>query len=653
MLRLKFIILILIILSGHSYAQNENYEFRAWKLMSYSGNVGVGGFYRQQSRTLQNFVDRSKFPYVLGKFALYTRSYIGHPNLFMLDVGGEFNPGTSRQNYTVSPDRSEVLTFSRLNIRGFLLSGKPMNLSGSFDIGQNLITREYVSSLRTNHRQWGLKYQYVNKILPLYISFQDRKLNQLEIETGRTFRDKQSDLVGSVKKSFTKLGDRNELKYTRYKYFRENQNFVQIRNDYDKWELFNTYFFDHAKKYLFKSYINTLNQRGVLNQDRIQSFQNVNFKLPRKFRFNANYRYIKTTQERQRYTQNGYGGGLEHQLYNSLRTGLIYDYIKTVNTAYTEKRITYGFNVNYIKKIPTNGTLNLIYNYTRRDQNVVANPDSIIIVTNEEHILVDNQVILLNRPYIDLESVIVKDEFGSIIYQRDVDYLLIERREYTEIKRVPGGQIPNNALVLVDYEAAQIGSYNFTTHINSFTARVSLFERLVEMYYTYINQDYTNVESPNFVTLNYFKRNIFGLRIQYKFINAGVERDIYNSTIVPYEKWRYFLQMDGKIGKKILLSMNGDVTDLTLTETNTDQLYASIFGKAVYLIKPRMKVNLDLEYRKQVGDEIDLDLIRAKTEFNTSVHKIYIRLGLEVYRRYYISEQIDYWGVYFQVERRF
>ena len=66
-----------------------------------------------------------------------------------------------------------------------------------------------------------------------------------------------------------------------------------------------------------------------------------------------------------------------------------------------------------------------------------------------------------------------------------------------------------------------------------------------------------------------------------------------------------------------------------------------------------MKVNLDLEYRKQVGDEIDLDLIRARTEFNTNVHKIYLRLGFEVYRRYYISEQIDYWGVYFQVDRRF
>jgi len=135
--------------------------------------------------------------------------------------------------------------------------------------------------------------------------------------------------------------------------------------------------------------------------------------------------------------------------------------------------------------------------------------------------------------------------------------------------------------------------------------------------------------------------------------NLGAERDEYNSTIVPYDKIRYFLQMNGKIGKKVLVSFNGDVTDLTLTETDTDQLYSSIFGKLVYQIKPLTKMNFDIGYRKQIGEQIDLDLITAKAEFNTVYRNLYMKVGLEVYMRNYVGEEFNFRGVYFQVDRKF
>ncbi len=652
-MKVKMLICVLLISAGQCYSQSGSNKMKGWGLMSYSGNVGVGGFYRKQMRTLSNIVDRSEFPFLMGRFSLYTQSFVGHPNLLLLYVGGEFNPGTSKQNYTVSPDRSEALTLSKLNLRAILFNGKPMNLMARFDIGQNLINREYVTSLKTNTRQWGMKYQYKNKILPIDVSYFDRNMDQLELETGRTYRDRQTDLRATAKRSFTKLGDTNELRYTHYTYFRQDHNFNQTDNNYDKWSLYNTYFFDPLKKYMFRSYINTLNQSGILTQNRLQVFETVNFRLPYNFRFNGNYTYLNNKQEVQDFRQNRFDVGLEHQLFSSLRTGVFYEYYKTVHTAFDDVSTRAGISINYLKKIPANGTINLVYNYSRQNQNVKSNPDSIINVTNEEHVLADDQIVLLKRPYVNLATVIVKDINGSIIYQENFDYLLIERNEYVEIDRIPGGQIPNNAVILADYEAAQIGSYSFNANFHSLTVRLTLFERLLEVYYTYANQDYVNVESPNLVSLNYFTRNILGLRVQYKFINAGVERDVYESTIVPYRKMRYFLQMSGKASKKVMLSMNGDVTDLTLTEAETDQLYASAYGKVIYQYKPRIKFNLDLGYRKQLGEQIDLDLFTAKLECNTIFRNIYFKTGVEVYRRYYISEQIDYWGVYFQIDRKF
>ncbi len=651
----RFILFILtsFIISGSSFAQQQPTTFQFWGLTNYSGSVGVRGFYRDQKRTIQNIVDYSTYPYLYGNIVLNTQSYIGHPNLLLLDIGGEFNPGLDQQNFTVSPDRSEVLTLAKLNTRATIFSGKPMNLSGTYNLSRNFINREYVTSLRTDAVDWGLNYNFHNKILPFTASYSDRKWDQLETETGRTYRNRQKDLRASVKRSFTKLGDTNELRFVRYDYFREDENLVQINNRYDNWLLNNIYYFDKQKRYVFRSSINRLTQVGsTVNQDRIQAFETVNLRLPYKFRFSGNYDFTRVDQQTQGYRQHRVNVGLDHELFASLRTGVYFEQFNTFHTSFDELNTRAGVRVGYLKKIPT-GTLSLNYNYNLHIQNVVSSPGSDIQVIDEPHVLSDGEVVLLNLPYIDQATIVVKDATGSVIYEQGFDYLLITHNEFVEIVRVPGGQIPNNGAILVDYVAAQVGSYNFKATLQNFSVRVMLFQRFLELYYSTAIQDYNNVQEADFVTLNYFTRNIYGARLNFWLVNLGVERDEYKSTIVPYDKMRYFLQMNGKIGKKMLLSMNGDYTDLLLTETNTRQLYASVFGKVVYQLKPRMKTNFDIGYRKQIGDEIDLDLITAKLEFNTVYRNLYMKVGLELYKRNYVGEQFNFRGAYFQIDRRF
>jgi hypothetical protein len=644
--------LYLIFQAGYGMAQEQPRTFRLWQLTSYTGSVGVNGFYRQQERTVNDIRDYSTFPFITGNLLLNTTSYIGHPNLFLLEVGGEYNPGSSQQTYTVSPDRSEVLTFTRLNLRGTLFSGKPMSLGATFNLGRNFINREYVTSLRTDSRQWGLTYNFTNKILPLTVTYSDRKWDQLELETDRTYRNKQEDLQARVSRSFTRFGDNSELRYVYYTFFREDQNLIQTNTINSQFILNNTFYFDEYKRYMFRSAINTLDQQGNINQKRFQAFETVNFSLPFNLRFTGNYDFINLVQETQSSRQHRVNVGLEHQLFASLRTGINYEYYNTDHTAFKETNTRYGVNLNYIKKIPT-GSLNLGYSYRRHNQNVVSDPNNVLQIIDEPHVLADGQVILLDRPYVDLTTVVVKDVTGAIIYQRDFDYLLFERNEFVEVVRIAGGQIANNSPVLVDYIATQVGSYNFDADFQSFNVSVNLFNHLVELYYNTTIQDYENVEDSEFLTLNYFIRNIYGTRFQLGIFTAGAEWDDYNSTIVPYQKLRFYLRMNGKLGKKILLSLNGDFSDLTLTENNIKQLYASTYGKVVYQIKARSKVNLDLGYRKQVGEQIDLDLITAKLEYNTVFRNLYMKVGVEVYKRNYIDEKLNFRGVYFRIDRRF
>ncbi len=651
-MKIKSLILVFFIATGYCLAQNQPGSFKPWQLMSYSGTVGIRGFYREQKRVLNNLEDYSKFPFLYGGISLNTQSFIGHPNLLVLDIGGEFNPGLSKQTYTVSPDRSEVLTFKKLDIRATLFRNKPMSLSSYLNLSQNFINREYVTSLKTDTRQWGLNYYYRNKFLPLTVSYSDRAWDQLEIETGRVYLNKQSDLQARASKSFTDLGDFHEIRFSRYKYSRQDRSAVPIDNLNYNLLINNTVYFDKQKKYMLRSSITNLNQEGNINQKRFQMFESVNIKLPYRLRFSGNYDYNNIRQQTQQYKQHRINARLNHELFASLKTGVYFESFKTAHTAYDETNMRTGASLNYIKKIPT-GTLNLAYTVNRHNQNVVSNPGSTVQIIDENQVLSDGQIVLLNRPYINVASIVVKDLTGSIIYQKDFDYIIQERNEFIEISRVPGGQIANNSTILVDYMAAQVGSYNFNADLQSFTVRLTLLERMVEFYYTISTQDYNNIESGEFLTLNYYTRNFYGGRIQYKFIHAGVERDDFNSTIVPYKKMRYYVQMNGKIGKQILLSLNGELSDINLIETDTDQLFSSLFGKVIYQFKPQTKINFDLGYRKQIGEQIDLDLITAKAEYNTVYRNLYLKLGLEFYKRNYVGEQLNFGGVYFQIDRKF
>ena len=83
------------------------------------------------------------------------------------------------------------------------------------------------------------------------------------------------------------------------------------------------------------------------------------------------------------------------------------------------------------------------------------------------------------------------------------------------------------------------------------------------------------------------------------------------------------------------------------------QKYMDITGKAIYTIYKQTSLNLDLMYRKQTGRGIDLDLMSAKTEIISSINRLYLTVGLEVYKRNYVGEIINFKGTYFKLVRKF
>lgn len=250
-------------------------------------------------------------------------------------------------------------------------------------------------------------------------------------------------------------------------------------------------------------------------------------------------------------------------------------------------------------------------------------------------------------------SVVVKDLTGALIYQLNFDYILIERGSYLEIQRLPGGLIPNMGAVHIDYTFLQPGSFSYGANNNYFSASVILFQRLIELYYRYSVQNYPKVNQGDFLTLNYYRQHIYGVRLDVGFARAGVEADLYNSNIVPYRMIRYYLDVNWNFRSSLLLTLNGNIRDYRMIADEVNQLYANLSGKIVYRIGPRMRVSLESGYLNQRGTNIDLNLLTARAEFLSTFNKLQLRVGMEMYRRLYLNSEFDFNGAYIQLTRRF
>ncbi|MDX2431829.1 MAG: hypothetical protein QNK35_12910, partial [Bacteroides sp.] len=387
---------------------------------------------------------------------------------------------------------------------------------------------------------------------------------------------------------------------------------------------------------------------------RIELQEGLSLQLPHNLRLMGGFNLYNLKDPVQIWDQIRTRASLQHKLFQSLTSRVYFEYSRVKQEAislHNESDIRTGIDLKYTKKIPI-GTLNLAYNYFRHNHSTEGST-GFLQVLNEEQVLSDGDITMLNKPYVELPSLVVKDATGTIIYQLNFDYILIERSSYVEIQRIPGGMIPNDGAVLIDYVFVQPGTYSYGANNHRFSASVLLFKRLLEFYYRYSVQNYPKVNNGDFLTLNYYNQNIFGFRLDLGIARAGIEADIYDSNIIPYRMKRYYVDVNWNFRSKLLLTVNGNIRDYRMIADEVNQLYSNISGKLVYRIRPRMRVSLESGYLNQSGPNIDLDLLTARAEFFSEFNKLQVRVGLEMYRRLYLNSEFDFNGAYIQLTRRF
>ncbi|MFC2086262.1 hypothetical protein ACFLQ9_00925, partial [Bacteroidota bacterium] len=635
-----------------SYSQESLPSLGLWHLQAFSGEVELRGVYRQQQffLTSDNY-EFQKSSLFGGGIDFNSRSYIWHPSFFLFDIDAGFKPETRQEQYLVIPDRSEARTLKKLNIKGTVFDKKFISLNTYINFNQSYNNRENLSNIETNTKDWGGSVNLRSRFIPITVHYSQREWDQKEFQTGRIFTSEQSKLQSRISKSFTSR-DKNNISFSHNEFYRKDANAFETKSIIDKIDLNNNILLGSGKNLNFNSRISYFNQQGSANLIRFLINENLLILLPKNFSFTSTYNFNNNQQDLNKLVQNQTNLKLSHKLYKSLTTSVFYENNNLKHSSYEEIDNKSSFNINYTKKLRLEGSLSVSYQYINHSKNKVSAP--IILQTlGEAYVLSDDQIVLIISAFVEIETIVVRDFSGTIIYQENLDYILIQRNDYIEIQRMPGGQIANGAMVYIDYKAVQEGSFSYDGIYNNLSASITLFKQLIEVYYRYSKNNFINIEQSDLLTLNYFSQNVYGSKVFYRFISGGVEYDNYQSSLIPYKMSRFYVSLQKKFGRKTLLSLNGNIRNYLMLNENINQKFSDITGQLAYQINYRTKFNIDAGYRNQKGPGVDLELLTARSVVTMALGNLFLSAGFDIYNRHYLDEKIIFNGGFFQLTRKF
>jgi len=649
--RFIYMFVLLLVAIASAKAQTKPIKLGIWTLASAKGEINLNGLYREQERTLNTgLIDYPKNAQIAGGINLKTNSYFWHPNFMILGVDVDFNPEKRKDSYLIIPNRSEVRNMKNLKINATFFNKKEITINTFVNLNENFRNSENINNIETQSKKYGASVYYKNRIAPLFIIASKNSWNQTEHLSQRTFKNRQNNVEARISRQGVN-GNNHEISYALNDYTRQNENRFTIHNTIGTFNLNNTFYIDSLNKYSFNSRINNFSQKGDNLFNRFQVLEHAVLKLPQNFRYNASYAFYNTRQDQIDFNQHTVKNKLSHQLFLSLKSALFVDYSRLIRDGFKETNLRSGVDFNYTKEIP-HGNLLLNYKYYTQQQGS-DNRSQILQIVNEEHILSDQEITMLVKPYVLQESVALTDITGTVAYQLNIDYIVILRNNYLEIQRLPGGQISDGSTVYIDYTVNLPDTYQYQSHNNSFTLRLSFFKRLIECYYTRNNQDFNHLQDADFIILNYYTQDVWGARVNKGPVSAGFEYDSYQSSLIPYKLKRAYIQVQGTLGEKILYALNGNLRDYDLLNEDQKQLFVDITGKITYAVSRQIKINMDVAYRHQKGLGLNMNLFTNRYEFIAQHRRLYFTTGLEFYNRDYLREKLNYIGADFKIARKF
>lgn len=107
-----------------------------------------------------------------------------------------------------------------------------------------------------------------------------------------------------------------------------------------------------------------------------------------------------------------------------------------------------------------------------------SNDGDSIVVQNESHNLPDSQNVKLNNELVNLNSIEVFNVNKTQLYTEGIDYAVVVIGNDTFIRRLVGGNIIDNEIVLVDYTYRLSGTFSYTSFDHQYQMSIDFHKKL-------------------------------------------------------------------------------------------------------------------------------------------------------------------------------
>ncbi|GEM_PF-1838027 len=574
-----------------------------------------------------------------------------HPNF--VDVDADLEVGLAQNREKFQPNLAGKLKNSSLNryhVLSSFLNKKPYVFSLSAEKSRQVQNREFFERQIINSNKYGGNFGFRNKALPASFSFSksEKVIDRLS-RPSQDFQDdelslnlnNQSELLGET------FFDANQDKFSRTESGTPDQNGVS--RDFN---LTNRKYLSEDERKMLYSSLRSYGLTGTSKSRVLNLNENFDIKHTDSLDSSYNYSFSDKSSSGVNAKDNRISAALRHQLYESLNSSFNTYYFNSKATSFSQD--TYGVSLDeaYVKKLGKIGKFTsgagIAYSEDKRET-----MDNVISIIDEAHTLTTGVLTFLDMPRADTATVVVTNAAGDITYVLNVDYLLTEAAERTQIQRVPGGSILDGQDVVVDYRAQSSPLVKFNTLSQNYRFRMDFLEQLIGVYYNLSKESHPRASGGENLVLQKLTDTIVGVDFNYKNFSVELSGEDYDSNLSPYKQTRIKESYFFNPTEKSTLTFDSSQCKVRFISSQDTQKFFDFISRYTIGLNAYSRLNAEAGFRWQEGTGIDLDDITAGSGYELSLNKFTLDIKYEFRKQQYLTDTLINHFISFKAKRVF
>ena len=554
--------------------------------------------------------------------------WIYHPNLLHYDCRPEF--GLDWQNTTVDPGEhgTDSHFLGRYHASMDVLGQKPYAVGLFADKDMTYRDYDFFSRVRVDSERYGVRSGYSTGRVPFTVSYQ----HYHELVDDLTRPTEFTEDVVSLNASHSRRDGRanTTLSYNLNDYTRVDDGFSEQTGLNQSLSLFDGETCGEAGWVRLSSLLNyNAISDTATPTDKLLIQENLRLQHTDRLASFYEYSYDFTGSGDSQTGVHQGRVGLRHQLYENLMSTFDVHGNTTQATSPGGDLDTSQFGPSlseqYSRKLGT--WLNLSVSYDGRfDRNERQATGQQISILDESHALSDGTLTFLNQPRVIASTIQMTDLSGTILYVQDLDYSVIPHGAMTEIRRIPGGRIPNGGIVLVDYVALLDPSGSYWSINNGLGFRLDFWDGRFALYGRWTTLNYSGADE---LDLRWTNDRLIGADSSWGWFRGGVEYEVMDSNLTPFDRLRLFQSANFQLSDRSTLSLDCDQAWTNYRDDDTKQDSYGFIARYQQRLTSTLFCRVEGGVRIDRGYTFDRDSGTARAELDWAVGKLRVKVGYE------------------------